>query len=148
MTDIMSPAQRRKAMQSNRGRTGPERRLAAELWQRGLRFFTSDGYRRLGAGPLPGKPDLIFPSRRAVVFMDGCFWHGCRQCHDFEADCNEYWQQKIARNVERDARTTRSLEKAGWRVLRVWEHELAPKLFAKRVDRLHRELDEGASSQH
>lgn len=136
----MTPAQRRKAMQGNRDRTGPERRLAAAIWRNGLRFFTADGYKRLGASPLPGKPDMIFPSRRSIVFMDGCFWHGCTQCHNFAEDCNDYWQSKIARNVERDARNTSALQEAGWKVLRVWEHELGPKSFTQRVERLLSEL--------
>lgn len=150
VTDVMKPEQRRRAMQSNRGRTGPERRLASALWRRGLRFFTAVGYKRLSGRKLLGQPDLIFPSSETIVFMDGCFWHGCDECHDFEASCNERWKKKIARNVERDTRTTEALREQGWRVFRVWEHELSAAEFERTVDRLAerlRTLGGGRSNQ-
>jgi len=140
MTDVMTPEQRRKAMRSNRGRTAPEKRLASALWRRGFRFFTTSGYERLCQHRLRGRPDLIFPSRRTVIFMDGCFWHGCEECHNFGASCNATWQAKISRNVERDNATTKALAKEGWRVLRVWEHELRPGCFEKTIDRLVEKL--------
>ena len=100
--------------------TAPEMRVR--------RLCHSMGYRyRLHRKDLPGKPDLVFPSRRAVIFVHGCFWHQ----HD-AADCkrastpksnSEYWQGKLARNVERDAKQITALQEAGWRVLVVWECE-------------------------
>ena len=71
-----------------------------------------------------GQPDLIFTRKKAAVFVDGCFWHGCTKCHDYADDCNEFWQKKIKTNVARDRRVTRELRKAGWVVIRVWEHDL------------------------
>lgn len=125
--DVMTPSQRLKAMRSNRGRTKPERRFAAALWRRGFRYFTPQGYKRRTGTTVRGSPDMIFAGRRVVVFVDGCFWHGCRRCHDFERDCSEWWQAKIARNVRRDARNRRALRRAGWCVLVVREHDLLRK---------------------
>ena len=122
--DVMTPEQRRKAMQNNRGRTGPERRVARELWRAGFRFLTAEGYRSRFARRFLGNPDLIFTRKRVVIFVDGCFWHGCNRCHDFENDCNQWWQDKIATNVARDRRVRRTLRRQGWSVIRVWEHEL------------------------
>ncbi|MBB1093101.1 DNA mismatch endonuclease Vsr [Rhodopseudomonas palustris] len=82
------------------------------------------GYRyRLHRVDLPGKPDLVFPSRRKVIFVHGCFWHG----HDCPRGARppktnaQYWEAKIARNRERDRRTSVLLEKTGWRSFVVWE---------------------------
>lgn len=105
-----------------------------------MRYFTAKGYVRLGGPSLPGRPDLVFPGRRTVIFMDGCFWHGCSDCHDIARSCNKYWQAKIVRTRVRDARTTKVLEDAGWSVIRVWEHELQTKSFSGTVRRLLRRL--------
>lgn len=114
-------------MQSNRGRTAPERAVASLLWRQGFRFLTADGYRARYKRRLPGQPDLIFTRKRAVIFVDGCFWHGCRRCHNFERDCNEWWQSKVQTNVQRDRRVRATLRKDGWKVIRVWEHQLRRK---------------------
>jgi DNA mismatch endonuclease (patch repair protein) len=80
------------------------------------------GYRYRLHGKLPGKPDLVFPARGAVLFVNGCFWHG-HDCHLFRIPATrpEFWQGKIASNVERDARAIGLLHEAGWRVGVVWE---------------------------
>ena len=126
-SDVMRAEQRRKAMQSNRGRTGPELALASLLWSKGLRYLTANGYRKRYGERLLGQPDLIFTRKKVVVFVDGCFWHGCRRCHDFEADCNEAWQDKIGANVKRDRRVRARLRRQGWAVIRVWEHDIRTK---------------------
>ncbi len=74
--------------------------------------------------PIIGKPDFAFPKSKAVVFVDGCFWHGhdCRNTKP--ADNADYWQKKIERNTKRDALVSETLTDKGWRVLRVWECEL------------------------
>ena len=89
------------------------------------------GYRyRLHRKDLPGKPDLVFGPRRAVIFVHGCFWH-----QHPEPECKiaripksrlEYWRPKLARNVERDLEHLNALEADGWRVMTVWECETAP----------------------
>jgi DNA mismatch endonuclease (patch repair protein) len=95
--------------------TKPEMILRQGLHARGLRYS-------LHARNLPGKPDLVFPARRAVLFAYGCFWHG-HDCHLFRIPSTrpEFWQAKIARNQFVDARSTTLLEAAGWRVGVVWE---------------------------
>ena len=80
------------------------------------------GYRYRLHGKLPGKPDLVFPARKAVLFINGCFWHG-HDCHLFRIPATrpEFWQTKIASNVERDFRAIGLLHELGWRVGVVWE---------------------------
>ena len=143
VSDVMTPSQRKKAMTHNRGRTGPERTLASALWRRGLRYLTDSGYRSLVGTSLPGRPDLIFSSRRVAVFVDGCFWHGCPQCAKVPEDMSEFWLRKIRSNQARDVRVTRELTRLGWRVVRVPEHSV------RRRDRLSetaRELAEMLAS--
>jgi DNA mismatch endonuclease (patch repair protein) len=121
-SDSLSPDQRRRAMRANRGRTGPERRVAAALWRAGFRYLSAEGYRSRVGRRFPGSPDLIFVGRRCVVFVDGCFWHGCNRCHNFRRDCNAWWLAKIVGNVRRDRRVRRGLRRNGWTVLVVREH--------------------------
>lgn len=87
-----------------------------------FRAHAIKGWRR--NQPLPGKPDFIFPKRKLAVFVDGCFWHGCRWHCRMPQDNRGYWQAKISGNVIRDRATSRSLRNAGWRVLRLWQHSL------------------------
>lgn len=85
------------------------------------------GYRyRLQGTTLPGRPDLVFASRRKVIFVHGCYWHGhdCKRGARLPSTRQEYWLPKLARNRERDARNIASLEQSGWSVLVVWECEL------------------------
>lgn len=129
-SDVMTPSQRKKAMVHNRGRTGPERALASALWHRGLRYLTDRGYRSLVGDSLPGRPDLIFSTRRVAVFVDGCFWHGCPQCAKVPEDMSEFWLRKIRGNQTRDVRVSHELTQLGWQVVRVPEHSV------RRRDRL------------
>jgi len=121
---MMTAEQRRRAMAHNRGRTRPERALASALWRRGLRYLTDHGYRARYGRSLPGHPDLIFTAKRALIFVDGCFWHGCPLCRKLPVDAPAFWRDKIARNMARDRAVTARLSAEGWRVARVWEHEL------------------------
>ena len=95
------------------------------------------GYRyRLHDKSLPGKPDLVFRSRKSVIFVHGCFWHLHASCNEgrIPATRQEYWIPKLTRNVERDRQHARTLKKLGWRVFTVWECEL------KSQDKLVRRL--------
>ncbi len=122
-TDNRTPEQRRRAMAANRGRIRPERRLAAVLWRRGLRYLTPDGYLRRYRARLTGAPDIISPTRRVAVFMDGCFWRGCETCRTLSPSTGEFWLRKVAANRNRDKEVNESLQREGWSVVRVWEHE-------------------------
>jgi DNA mismatch endonuclease (patch repair protein) len=103
-----------------RENTAPELRVRRCLHARGLRYTLHD--RRL-----PGRPDLVLPRRRTVVFVHGCFWHGHRCRHGrVQARANgEYWAAKIADNRARDRRQQRALRALGWAVEVVWECECA-----------------------
>lgn len=73
---------------------------------------------------LVGKPDFAFPSRRLAIFVDGCFWHGCSKHSTTPSDNREFWEHKLSQNKVRDRVANKSLRSAGWRVLRIWQHEL------------------------
>lgn len=114
--DIVPPAVRSRMMAGIRGKnTKPELQLRSGLHRRGLRF-------RLHCNSLPGRPDLVFPKYKAVIFAHGCFWHG-HDCHLFRLPTTraEFWRAKIHSNVERDRDQTNALLQAGWRVSVVWE---------------------------
>ena len=125
--DVMTPSQRRSAMANNRGRTKPELAFASELWKRGFRYLTHKGYAAKYGDKLIGAPDLVFPRKRVAVFVDGCFWHGCRACGGPPTQSGQVWFDKIQANVERDRRVTSVLQAQGWEVLRVAEHSLKSK---------------------
>ncbi len=85
------------------------------------------GYRyRLHRKDLPGKPDLVFPSRRMAIFIHGCFWHGhdCARGARMPKSNRRYWEKKIGRNRERDSQSRNALNQDGWHVLTVWECQM------------------------
>lgn len=121
-TDILTREQRRLVMSRIRSKnTKPEMLLRRGLHARGLR------YRLHGAG-IPGKPDIVFPKYRAVVFVHGCFWHG-HGCSLFRWPQARaaFWKTKISRNMERDRKVRAALTTAGWRTVLVWECALRGK---------------------
>jgi DNA mismatch endonuclease (patch repair protein) len=117
--------------------TKPEVLVRKALFRAGFRF-------RLHRRDLPGSPDVVLPGRRVAVFVHGCFWHahdGCRYAKT-PATRREFWESKLAANVERDKRAREALLSAGWRVLVVWEcatrspavREALPDLLARWID--------------
>jgi len=103
-----------------------------------LRAHKLIGWRR--HQPLPGTPDFVFPKHRLALFVDGCFWHAC-PLHATKPKGNAaFWRRKLAANKARDRRVNWALRRAGWRVLRIWEHELTKKQEARLVARLRRAL--------
>ena len=131
MADVLTPAQRRHCMSSIRGRdTRPEVRLRKALWALGLRY-------RLRS-KLPGRPDLVFVADHVAVFVDGCFWHQCPKHAVWPKNNSSFWRRKLEANVKRDRRNNRELKLQGWKVIRIWEHEVnsgpeaaAQKLFPR-----------------
>lgn len=116
MTDIVDQATRSRMMSGIKCKnTKPELIIRRFLHAKGFRF-------RLHVGELPGKPDLVFPKYGAVIFVNGCFWHG-HSCKYFKAPSTrtEFWLGKIGSNRERDERNTALLMEAGWRVATIWE---------------------------
>jgi len=107
--------------------TRPELRLRKVLWRRGLRY-------RVNVVGLPGRPDIVFPSAKVAVFVDGDFWHGkilrekglAALARTFKAPQLgvSWWVSKIQRNVQRDDEVRTKLEEAGWTVLRIWESDI------------------------
>ncbi|GAB1254795.1 very short patch repair endonuclease [Desulfovibrio falkowii] len=116
MADIVDSATRSRMMSGIRGKnTRPEVLVRSLLHRKGFRF-------RLQVSTLPGRPDIVLPRYRAVIFVNGCFWHG-HDCHLFRlpATRTEFWHSKIENNRNRDRRVREELLAAGWRVGVVWE---------------------------
>jgi DNA mismatch endonuclease (patch repair protein) len=88
------------------------------------------------APPFSVKPNFVFPKLKLAVFVDGCFWHGCPIHATWPKQNGAFWRAKILGNKTRDRRVDRTLRKAGWRVLRVWEHELVRRNEARLLRRL------------
>lgn len=123
MADTMTTEQRSRCMSRIKCRdTKPELLVRKSLFARGLRF-------RVNVTKLPGKPDIVLPKYRTVVFINGCFWHGHPDCRYATVPKSnvEFWQTKINRNRSRDAEVEAKLTALGWRVIRVWECDLKPK---------------------
>ena len=87
--------------------------------------FTKAGYKyKRNVAKITGKPDIVFPKQRLAIFLDSCFWHGCKKHCRLPSSNRKYWLNKIENNRKRDARITRYLRRIGWRVIRLWEHQL------------------------
>lgn len=120
MVDSVSPERRSEIMRSVKATN-----TSTELFVRRLVFKM--GYRyRLHGKKLPGKPDLVFPGRRKVIFVHGCFWHRHEHCALARLPKSrlDFWLPKLEGNRERDARKLAALAEAGWKALVVWECEL------------------------
>ncbi|WP_456763053.1 very short patch repair endonuclease [Bradyrhizobium sp. USDA 4011] len=86
-----------------------------------------------------GKPDFVFPKEKIAVFVDGCFWHGCPRHGSMPQTNQDFWQQKLKRNRQRDLLVNKTLKKQGWTLLRFWQHELrTPENVVRRVARVLR----------
>ena len=128
MPDYPHPASPGRAanMRANRRTdTGPELALRRALHRQGYRYRKDYRLDLLGEeGPTRRvRPDIAFTARRVAVFVDGCFWHCCPEHGTQPANNTWYWEPKLARNVERDRAADAALAEAGWRVVRIWEHE-------------------------
>lgn len=135
MPDVFSIRKRSEVMSHIRSSGNKDTELAL------VRLFRKagiTGWRR--NQPVFGRPDFVFREARLAIFVDGCFWHGCVK-HSRPPQTNRaYWRKKMIRNKARDRSSSRALRKKGWRVLRIWEHELARKNEARLLQRIRREL--------
>jgi DNA mismatch endonuclease (patch repair protein) len=137
-----SDAVRRSMVGNRRVDTAPERRLRSELHRRGFRFRKD---LRIEVPDLRVRPDVVFTRPRVAVFIDGCFWHRCPE-HATNPRANaDYWLPKLNENVVRDRRIDAALVAAGWKVVRVWEHE-PPSEAAERIARLLESPGTGTAS--
>jgi DNA mismatch endonuclease, patch repair protein len=128
-----SPSVRRVMQRNTSTDTQPEAAVRSEVHRRGLRY-------RKHYRPVSGircRADLVFAKAHVAVFVDGCFWHRCPIHGTSPRSNSAYWAAKLDRNVARDRANDAALERAGWRVLRVWEHE-DPEGAAERIARVVR----------
>lgn len=116
----MTQEERSRCMAAIKGKdTKPELIVRKYLFSCGLRF-------RIQVGKLPGRPDIVLPKYKTVIFVNGCFWHGHEGCHYFRLPKSnvEFWERKISHNKARDVSNAAVLEMMGWRVIRVWECDI------------------------
>ena len=126
--DIMSPEKRSALMSRIKGKnTTPERIVVRELKKKNLKF-------KQHIRNLPGSPDIVFPSKKIAIFIDGDFWHGWRFSL-WKHKLSQKWQEKIQKNRERDQRNLQKLRRDGWKVLRIWEHQVEkdPEICIKKI---------------
>jgi DNA mismatch endonuclease (patch repair protein) len=144
MSDIFTQAKRSEVMSRIRasGNKDTELRMIALFrecgitgWRRGIALF--------------GRPDFAFRKERVVVFVDGCFWHGCpKPKHSpLPQTRAEWWASKLGRNKNRDRLVTRTLRKAGWKVIRIWECDLKPKNWLRISHRISKTLGRAAKAK-
>lgn len=132
MSDTLTNEQRHHCMAQIRSKnTKPEVLVRKELFRRGYRY-------RINVSKLPGKPDIVLPKYRTVIFVNGCFWHGHEGCKHFVMPKSnvEYWEAKIRGNQQRDRDAIIMLQEAGWNVITIWECRLTAPLFLETIDKI------------
>ncbi len=137
MADTFSPDERSFIMSRVQNKdTKPEETVRKFLFSQGFRY-------RKNVNSLPGRPDIVLPKYKTVIFVHGCFWH-MHDCGRFRwpESNGEYWKKKIYRNVERDAVNQEKLQEQGWKVLTVWECQLKKKVFNDTMEHLVQSIKE------
>lgn len=129
MTDVFSKEKRSQVMRAVRSKGNKSTEIAL------IKIFKNrkiSGWRR--NFNLIGKPDFVFPKKKIVVFVDGCYWHGhtCRKRKP--GHNNEYWKEKISNNKKRDKFVTKKLRSVGWQVIRIWECEIRKKRYTRKIN--------------
>lgn len=136
MADFLSSEERSIRMSRIRSvSTKPELLLRHAIWHRGFRY-------RVNANNLSGRPDIVLPKYRTVIFVHGCFWHGHKGCKNYTIPKTNtvFWVAKVARNQERDQEVWRKLEAKGWSVVIVWECQLKKANLDETIDRVAAEI--------
>ena len=129
MTDIFSKAKRSEIMSKVRNKDSKiEIAFRKALWKEDFRY-------RKNVSSYFGKPDLVLKKYKTVIFVDSCFWHGCRKHCVLPASNKKFWEKKIERTKQRDKEVSKYYKKEGWQALRVWEHDVL-KNFDKTIDRI------------
>lgn len=132
MTDVLSKEQRKRCMSHIRSKdTKPEVMVRHFLFSRGFRY-------RLYRKDLPGKPDIVLTKYKTVIFINGCFWHGHKDCKyaTLPSENHDFWLTKISGNIERDKLNYEKLNKLGWKVIEIWQCELKPKFRENTLNNL------------
>lgn len=117
MADVMTKEQRRNNMKAIKSVSKLEDIVSSELWKKGIRF-------RRNTKNLFGKPDISIKKYKVVIFIDSCFWHQCPIHGNLPKTNSSFWKKKLDRNVERDREVNEYYKGAGWKIKRVWEHEI------------------------
>jgi DNA mismatch endonuclease (patch repair protein) len=136
MADIMSKEARSHVMAQIKSKdTKPEALVRKRLFSMGLRYRKNDKR-------YPGRPDIVLPKHKAVVFVNGCFWHAHEGCPHFRMPKSrpEYWEPKLEKNKARDVVNAQTLREEGWKVIYVWECELSADKREERLARLYEEI--------
>ena len=146
MADVFTKAKRSEVMSRIRSRGNKDTELALVKllrehkisgWRRQIEIWKAES----GKQKFKVRPDFVFREARLALFVDGCFWHGCPKHATKPKNNRAFWHRKLAANKNRDRLVNRALRRGGWRVLRVWEHELARKGEAKLVRKIQKALD-------
>ena len=138
MADIFSKQKRSQIMSNISGKhTKPELIIRKALFAEGYRF-------RLHRKDLPGKPDIVFPIRKKVIFINGCFWHGhsCKKA-TLPVTNKDFWTNKINKNIERDKKNTKRLTEMGWKYLIIWQCQIKKTNLKTNIDSIKRFLENG-----
>jgi len=139
MADFLTKTQRSQRMAAIKGKANEKTELRLKsLFNR----YGITGWRR--HYPITGRPDFVFLKLKIAIFVDGCFWHSCPKHSHIPRSNTTFWKQKFLRNRTRDRRVTVELRRSGWKVLRIWEHELARKneaLVLQRIIRLINKIE-------
>ena len=118
MADIFTSKKRSEIMSKIKGKDSKmEIAFRKRLWSKGFRYSKN-------SGKYFGKPDMALPKYETVVFVDSCFWHGCKKHGSIPSTRRKFWTEKINRNKARDREVDRYYKKNNWKVIRVWEHEM------------------------
>lgn len=136
MADVHTPEQRSYNMsQIHSKNTKPEEMVRKYLFSRGFRYRKNDPH-------LPGKPDIVLPKYKTVIFVNGCFWHAHKGCKYFVWPKNnaDFWKKKIESNVLRDEKNFKLLTAMGWRVVTIWECELKKSTAHQTLAQLEEQL--------
>jgi DNA mismatch endonuclease, patch repair protein len=132
--DTVSKEKRSRVMRLVKSQeTSLEKKIRSRLWKRGIRY-------RENKSTLFGKPDLLVASKKVVVFIDSCFWHGCDMHLRMPRSNIDYWVNKINRNKKRDRFVNSHYKKRGWNILRFWEHQIKDNIELS-VQRIAEALD-------
>jgi len=132
VADVHTPEQRSYNMSRIHSKnTKPEELVRKFLFSQGFRYRKNDA-------KLPGKPDIVLPKYKAVIFVNGCFWHGHEGCRYFVWPKNnaEFWKEKITGNIQRDKHNHQLLANQGWRVIEIWECQLMKSLVDNTLQNL------------
>ena len=118
MVDKFSKQKRSEIMSKVRSKDSKiESLLRKELWRNGFRY-------RKNSTKYFGKPDIVLPKHKTVIFVDSCFWHSCKKHGSMPQTRREFWENKISRNKARDKEVSRFYKKEGWNIIRIWEHDI------------------------